>query len=60
MLRMSTPEKQTRSDVLNTPGGGDFDNFFSKMSKSPPFARSLYPLPPLGLDTDRCIKSGGP
>ena len=21
------------------PGGGDFDNFFQKMSKSPPYAR---------------------
>ena len=32
------------------PGGGDFDNFFSKMSKSPP-----YVPPPLRLDIDRCI-----
>ena len=35
------------------PGGGDFDNFFQKMSKSPPYSR---PPPPLGLDTDRCIR----
>ena len=36
------------------PGGGDFDNFFQKMSKSPPYSRT--PPPPLGLDTDRCIR----
>ena len=28
------------------PGGGDFDNFFQKMSKSPPYSR---PPPPSGL-----------
>ena len=41
--------------IIFCPGVGIFiDNFFQKMSKSPPYARP-HPPPPLGLDTDRCI-----
>ena len=31
------------------PGGGEFDSFFQKMSKSPPYAQ---PLRPMGLNID--------
>ena len=37
---------------LSCPGGGEFDLFFQKMSKSPPHLRSP---PPLGLNIDRSI-----
>ena len=49
----SKPFVSANFDNYSLPGGGGFDNFFEKMSKSPPYARP--PPLPLGLDIDSCI-----
>ena len=51
----SKPFVSANFDNYSLPGGGDFDNFFQKMSKAPPYARTPPHPPALGLNIDRCI-----